>query len=187
MAHLPGQADLALDAALPAGTERIRQYTFLGAGWTIGLANEAALKIREAAQAWAESYPAMEYRHGPISVSDASSLVWFLGDPPPGLEADTANTGATVERSEADPLADLIRVQRMAVAVAEFRGLDPDRPRHLTRSVVLASGDGPKLARSRTSMVYSAPAGLLRPPRSARPSCAATRIRSRVASLTPRL
>ena len=28
--------------------------------------HEAALKIREAAGAWTESYPAMEYRHGPI-------------------------------------------------------------------------------------------------------------------------
>ena len=36
-----------------------------------------------------------------------------------------------------DPLADLIRVQRLAVARATARGLDPDSPRHLTRSVVL--------------------------------------------------
>src|SRR3712207_7559300 len=43
--------------------------TFLGRGWTIGLANEAALKLRESAQAWTESYPAMEYRHGPISIT----------------------------------------------------------------------------------------------------------------------
>ena len=30
---------------------------------------EAALKLREAAGAWTESYPAMEYRHGPISAN----------------------------------------------------------------------------------------------------------------------
>jgi fructoselysine-6-P-deglycase FrlB-like protein len=28
-------------------------------------------------------------------------------------------------------------VQRLAVALAEAAGLDPDRPRHLSRSVVL--------------------------------------------------
>jgi fructoselysine-6-P-deglycase FrlB-like protein len=139
LAHLPGQAARALNAALPAGAVRFRRYVFLGAGWTVGLANEAALKVREAAQAWAEAYPAMEYRHGPISVSDPATLVWFLGDPPPGLDAGIAGTGATVEQNAAaDPLADLIRAQRMAVAVAESRGLDPDRPRHLTRSVVLS-------------------------------------------------
>jgi CRISPR-associated protein Cas5a/b/c len=30
-----------------------------------------------------------------------------------------------------------VTIQRMAVALAEARGLDPDRPAHLTRSVVL--------------------------------------------------
>ena len=36
-----------------------------------------------------------------------------------------------------DPLAELVRVQRLAVAIAERRGLDPDRPPNLTRAVVL--------------------------------------------------
>lgn len=38
----------------------------------------------------------------------------------------------------ADPLVDLVRAQRLAVALAGRRGLDPDRPRNLTRSIVLA-------------------------------------------------
>ncbi|MGC4772748.1 hypothetical protein ACLQ25_27720 [Micromonospora sp. DT44] len=37
-----------------------------------------------------------------------------------------------------DPMADLILAQRFAVALATSRGLDPDAPRHLSRSVVLA-------------------------------------------------
>ena len=45
------------------------QWTFLGRGWTVGLAAEAALKMREAAQAWTESYPLFEYRHGPIAIA----------------------------------------------------------------------------------------------------------------------
>ena len=36
-----------------------------------------------------------------------------------------------------DPLAELIRIQRLAVALAERRGLDPDQPPHLERAVVL--------------------------------------------------
>ena len=59
-------AALALQAPLPEGLAEYRRIVFLGAGWTVGLAAEAALKIREAAGAWTESYPAMEYRHGPI-------------------------------------------------------------------------------------------------------------------------
>ena len=34
-------------------------------------------------------------------------------------------------------MVELIAAQRVAVALAEAKGLDPDHPRHLTRSVVL--------------------------------------------------
>jgi fructoselysine-6-P-deglycase FrlB-like protein len=134
---LPAAADSALAAPLPAGAAGFRQVTFLGTGWTVGIANEAGLKAREAAQAWAEAYPAMEYRHGPISVADGGSLVWIFGPPPAGLVDDVLRTGAQVEVSEVDPLVDLVRVQRMAVALAEACGLDPDQPRHLARSIIL--------------------------------------------------
>ena len=58
----------------------IEQITFLGRGWTVGLAQEAALKCREAATFWAEAYPAMDYRHGPISHRRARPAVWAFGD-----------------------------------------------------------------------------------------------------------
>lgn len=124
---------------LPPGAAAARQFTFLGDGWTVGLANEAALKLREAAQAWTESYPAMEFRHGPISVIDEHSVVWFFGAPPDGLVAELAATDATVVQSGVDPMALLTSAQRLAVAVAERKGLDPDRPRNLTRSIVLGA------------------------------------------------
>ena len=131
------QAEDAVAAPPPPEALRRRQFTFLGRGCSVGLANEAALKLREAALAWAESYPAMEYRHGPVSVSDAGGVVWFLGAPPPGLAEDAAATGALVVAEPRDPMAELVRVQRLAVALALGRGLDPDRPRHLARSVIL--------------------------------------------------
>lgn len=113
------------------------QLTFLGRGWTVGLAHEAALKLREAACAWTESYPALEYRHGPISIAGPGRVVWMLGATPPGLEAEVRGVGGTFVTSTADPMAELVRVQRTAVAMAAARGLDPDHPRHLTRSVIL--------------------------------------------------
>src|SRR5829696_2831662 len=73
LAALPERAEHALRAELPGRALRARQLAFLGAGWAGGIADEAALKVREAACAWAESYPAMEYRHGPIAVADAST------------------------------------------------------------------------------------------------------------------
>jgi fructoselysine-6-P-deglycase FrlB-like protein len=134
--HVVRQAEEVLasgaDEVEPSG-----QYTFLGAGWAHGIAREAALKMREAAQLWTEAYPQMEYRHGPISIAEPGRTVWVFGEPVPGLLDDVATTGARVVCDDLDPLADLLRVQRLAVHEAERRGLDPDRPRHLTRSVVL--------------------------------------------------
>ena len=101
------------------------------------MADEAALKLREASRTWAESYPALEYRHGPISVSDESTVVWALGQVPPSLLADARRTGATVLGSDADPLVGLTGAQRLAVELAERQGIDPDQPRALTRSVIL--------------------------------------------------
>ena len=125
-------ADLAVD---PTAFDH---FVFLGHGWSVGLANEAALKMREAAQAHTEAYPAMEYRHGPISLAGPGSLVWVLGTPDPTDADDVRATGATVMVAQGDPMAELIRIQRSAVAVASARGLDPDHPRNLTRSVVLS-------------------------------------------------
>jgi fructoselysine-6-P-deglycase FrlB-like protein len=137
------EAEEAVVAPLPEGALRRGQFTFLGRGWSVGLANEAALKLREAALAWAEAYPAMEYRHGPVSISGADSVVWFLGAPPEGLAEDAARTGALVVAEPRDPMAELVRVQRLAAAIALAKGLDPDHPRHLARSVVLRSGTAP--------------------------------------------
>ena len=88
-ASRPGLADLAVD---PTAFDH---FVFLGHGWSVGLANEAALKMREAAQAHTEAYPAMEYRHGPISLAGPGSLVWVLGTPDPAVADDVRATGAT--------------------------------------------------------------------------------------------
>ncbi|MFC9927540.1 SIS domain-containing protein [Streptomyces sp. NPDC127190] len=132
-------ARTALRETLPEQLVDRTQFTFLGRGWTVGLAHEAALKMREAAQCWTESYPAMEYRHGPISITTESTATWMFGEAPDGLAEQVRATGGLWTAGTLDPLAELVRAQRLAVAVAAARGLDPDRPRHLTRSVILAS------------------------------------------------
>ncbi|MDN4599029.1 SIS domain-containing protein [Leifsonia virtsii] len=137
VAGLPDEAEAALALPLDVDTERLSHFVYLGSGWTHGLAQEAALKIREAAQAWSESYPALDYRHGPLAVADERSLVWIIGPAEPSLPADIERTGATVRVSTHDPLVELANAQRLAVAIAAHRGLDPDNPRHLTRSIVL--------------------------------------------------
>ncbi|MGB3827905.1 MAG: SIS domain-containing protein [Ornithinimicrobium sp.] len=115
----------------------VDQVTFLGHGWTVGLANEAALKLREAAQFWTESYPAMEYRHGPISIAAPGRAVWAFGAVPDGLGAEVQATGAHFEHRSIDPMAELVRVHRYSLLRARLAGLNPDEPRNLTRSIVL--------------------------------------------------
>ncbi|MFG3172459.1 SIS domain-containing protein [Streptomyces sp. NPDC048200] len=132
-------ARTALKTPLPEGLVDCAQFTFLGRGWTVGLANEAGLKMREASLAWTEAYPAMEYRHGPISVTTRGTATWMFGEAPDGLAEQVRETGALWVGGGLDPLAELVRAQRLAVAVAAAKGLDPDRPRHLTRSVILSN------------------------------------------------
>jgi fructoselysine-6-P-deglycase FrlB-like protein len=135
-------AERVLGEPLPAALTGGRQYTFLGAGWTCGLASEAALKLRESAGMWSEAYPAMEFRHGPIAVTGPGSIVWMLGQAPDGLAAQVEAAGGLMWQATEHPLAELVRAHRVAVAVARAAGLDPDRPRNLTRSVIL-DGAGP--------------------------------------------
>ena len=142
-AALIAQGEDALRAALPEGLAEVEHVVYLGTGWALGIAHEAALKVRESALAWAESYPSADYRHGPLAVAGDRSLVTMLGDVPDGLPADVAATGARVRVGERDPLAELVLAQRVALELARLRGQDPDVPRHLTRSVVLTpSGSG---------------------------------------------
>lgn len=140
LADAIADAETALDLDL-SGLVDAEQVTFLGQDWTVGLADEAALKTREAAQFWAESYPAMDYRHGPLAIAQPGRLVWAFGAVPVGLADEVAGTGATFVWHPLDPVAALVVAQRFAVALAHGRGLDPDRPRSLTRSVVLTAAE----------------------------------------------
>ncbi len=130
-------AELALAAELPVDPVAADAFVFLGRGWTVGLSAEAALKLREAALARAEAYPALEYRHGPIALAAPGTVVWTLGEVEGDLLDDVRATGASVVAGDRHPLAELVLVQRTAVALAKARSLNPDKPRNLTRSVVL--------------------------------------------------
>ncbi|MEU1386472.1 MULTISPECIES: SIS domain-containing protein [unclassified Nonomuraea] len=132
-------AERALAEPLPAELVEAEQFSFLGSGWSVGLAQEAALKMREASRSWTEAYPAMEYRHGPISIAGPGRVTWMLGTAPEGLREQVEATGGTFFESGLDPMAELVRAQRVAVARAFARGLNPDEPMHLTRSVILSS------------------------------------------------
>lgn len=137
---LPAAGDDALRQPLPTEPgEGIEHLVFLGSGWTLGLAHEAALKCREAALLFAEAYAIGEYRHGPIALATEATLVWSFGALAPDIREAILSTGAQLAESQDDPLADLLRVHRLALAFARAREINPDTPRHLSRSVVLGA------------------------------------------------
>jgi fructoselysine-6-P-deglycase FrlB-like protein len=135
LAHVPDEARTAL--ALPLPDPLPRHVVFLGTDWSVGLAYEAALKCREAAGAWTESYALMEYQHGPIAVAGPNSLVWSFVPMPEHVRDPILATGATVVAPDIDPLAQMPAVHRLALALAAAAERDPDRPQHLSRSVQL--------------------------------------------------
>ena len=135
---LADRAAVAVEAELDRAWLAAGQFTFLGRGWAFGVAQEAALKLREAVTDWTEAYPTMEYRHGPIAIAGPGRVVWHFGPGGEQLRSEVTATGALLVTHDEDPQVDLIHVHRLAVERAARRGLDPDQPRHLTRAVVLS-------------------------------------------------
>ena len=63
----------------------VERFFFLGSGPFYGLACEAMLKLKEMSLSYAEPYHFLEFRHGPMSMVDARTLVV-------GLLSDTGLT-----------------------------------------------------------------------------------------------
>ncbi len=138
---LAAQAEQALTLPLPVDADelaKLNHVVFLGTKWSAAVAQEAALKVREAAGFWTEAYPVFEYQHGPISCAGEHTLVWSLTDVPDSVAADITATGARLEVAELDAQAELVRVHRLAIELALREGRNPDSPPHLSRSVQLS-------------------------------------------------
>ena len=53
----------------------IKRFAFVGSGSLIGMARESQLKIKEMVLLPSDSYPLLDYRHGPKSNVDESMLI----------------------------------------------------------------------------------------------------------------
>ncbi|ALE04807.1 hypothetical protein AL755_03750 (plasmid) [Arthrobacter sp. ERGS1:01] len=133
LGHLVTEAEQALTRTLP--TPAPEHVVFLGTGFSLGLAHEAALKCLESSGRWAEAYAVMEYQHGPISAAGPGTIVWPLVPLDAAIADAIRQTGATVVDPEWDPQAELVAIHRMAVAMAKAAGRNPDVPPFLSRSV----------------------------------------------------
>ena len=150
--------------------KRFADYVCLGQGAYYGLACESSLKLTEMSCSYAQVFHTLEFRHGPKSIVRPETLIAFLlSEQNYSVECDALEEikglgGATVvianrverrARAAADFLLelafDLPEYARLApyAFVGQLlglytgieKGLDPDRPRHLSRVVVLEAAD----------------------------------------------
>jgi len=139
---------------------------FLGRRVGLPVALEGALKLREVAYIPCEAYPAAEMKHGPIALIEEETPVIVVATEAEGREKivtsieEVRARGAGVIAIARDvdealqhhvqdviyvpcthpllqPLLDVVPLQLLAHRVARLRGLDPDRPRNLAKTVTV--------------------------------------------------
>jgi glucosamine--fructose-6-phosphate aminotransferase (isomerizing) len=129
----------------------------LGRGPTLAIAQEASLKLKEVCNIQAEAFSGAEFQHGPITlVSDSYPVVIFM--PTDEAASNLAGVAADISRKSSSVIVTGTRVgeagelpvlardhpdtdavcliqsfYRLAVRLAEDRGLNVDRPRHLRK------------------------------------------------------
>jgi glucosamine--fructose-6-phosphate aminotransferase (isomerizing) len=153
--HLARSWELDWSAAVPriAGASHL---FVIGRGVGLGIAQEAALKLKETSGLHAEAFSGAEVLHGPQALLKESfpALLFAQNDETrPGIEALASDLGArgvevmiaganvpgamvlpTIPAHPAiQPLLAVQSFYRLVNAVAIARGFDPDRPPHLRK------------------------------------------------------
>lgn len=138
------------------------RYFFIGRGSDLVTAREGALKMKEITYSMTDAYPSGELKHGTIALIDSHALVTVVLT----SEADREKTKTAISElrsrgakimlitsldgfsadvllplpqiyEELLPVLAVIPLQRFALFVARARGLDPDKPRNLAKSVTV--------------------------------------------------
>ena len=157
--RIPDQLARAWECDWSAGVEILRGAVNLfvvARGFGLGIAQEAALKLKETCGLHAEAFSSAEVKHGPMALVRAGFPVLMFAqadDTRTGLEeaaAEFATRGARVllagttvqgavrlpsidAHAVIEPMLQIQSFYKMANALAIARGLDPDRPPHLDK------------------------------------------------------
>jgi fructoselysine-6-P-deglycase FrlB-like protein len=127
---LPTAVADALEAELPAFGVYER-FLVAGAGRDLPTAHEAVLKLREGAWVAAEAYETEQLLHGYFAALDETVRAFVLDGP----RAENAVAGLRPLGCDVTlvptrhPVVDIVLFQRLAVAIADARGRNPDRIR----------------------------------------------------------
>lgn len=155
LAGLPEAAESGLAADWSAATARLSQVErmfVLGRGYSLGIAQEAALKLKETCAIQAEPFSSAEVRHGPMRLvgpgfpilgfatsDDAGSDVVEVAEEFAGWGAETLVAGehgalpAWAGHPVLQPIVMLTSFYRMVEELSRARGMDPDSPPRLKK------------------------------------------------------
>lgn len=143
-----------------------KDFLYLGRGMNFPVALEGALKLKEISYIHAEGYPAAEMKHGPIALVDENMPVVFISPKDKthdkilsNMEEIKARKGIIIaivnekdERVEKisdfiiqvpktndyiAPIINVIPLQLLAYYIADYKGIDVDKPRNLAKSVTV--------------------------------------------------
>jgi len=157
------ETDAQVERLLEVFTDRGDMYE-LGYGLTYGIALEGALKLKEITYAHCEGMLSTEFKHGPLSaVDDGYPVIFVVGpeDVPVMISAInevTTRGGRAIAIAEPDarlvgnaqelitlpeagpllnPILATIPLQLLAYRLSLVRGLDPDFPRNLSKTLTV--------------------------------------------------
>jgi glutamine---fructose-6-phosphate transaminase (isomerizing) len=143
LAAVPDAVARVLAADGPIVDPPARLLELIGAGPNAWTAQEGALKVREAAYVATEGLSAEQFLHGPSVALDAQDTLVVLDGGGPGavrteaiataMEVTDARVVRIADRDLGEPLSIFpltVRVQRIALELAEARGVSPDRFRY---------------------------------------------------------
>ncbi len=135
------------------------RFYFLGSASRLGLANELSLKMKEMTLSHSEAFHCLEFRHGPMSMANDSTLIIALisqkhFDKEMAVLNEMRQQGASIlslseknadinfESGLSENLSDILFLPLLQVLAFErslAKGLNPDRPNNLEAVVVLSS------------------------------------------------
>ena len=149
--------DLVADEHLAAQAARLhdtKRIVVTARGYSYATAQEAALKLMETSYVSAQAFSGADLLHGPLAMIDASVPVIAISSPGragdamapvlerlSALEAPLVRVGAHGDLPIASddvpehllPIVEILPLQRLAWRLALDRGVDPDRPRGLSK------------------------------------------------------
>ncbi len=143
-----------------------KNFLYFGRGINFPVALEGALKLKEISYIHAEGYPAAEMKHGPIALVDEYMPTIFIATRNhlsqkilSNIQEVRARNGIIIAIvnendieftrladyiieipstiNELSPIINVIPLQLLAYYIADFKGLDVDKPRNLAKSVTV--------------------------------------------------